>query len=314
MLGGCSAYQSAVSTVDWGYNTAILWPEYRGAIKTYERAEANQSRAQFALAATRFENLIDRHPESRRREAMTYNLARAHLQLRNYHDAEIILNEYLERYPSGEFAARAEQDKMRIAAESDPDRAGEEYLKKAENDLAMLAELEAEHPTDPQIKFLLGNLYYELEQYETAATKYFEAQSLEAAYTERELISKRLYIDENGKPAVLTPSVTRRLDRDKNPVVLFDVFDYTQRSNSDFGARQRFAVITGKVRNQGSTALRHVEIEIRFLNAVNDILDVEFVPIGPLAPDEIRAFRTRATHYDTLYNITKVETYALIDR
>jgi hypothetical protein len=50
-----------------------------------------------------------------------------------------------------------------------------------------------------------------------------------------------------------------------------------------------------------------VELEVRFLNAVGDILDIETISLGTLAPGGVRAFLASANRYDNLFNITNIE-------
>ena len=65
-------------------------------------------------------------------------------------------------------------------------------------------------------------------------------------------------------------------------------------------------VLTGKVRNQGSKTVRGASIEVHFLNAVNEVLDIRHVAVGDLAPGEVKAFWGRGSHYDNINNLDDV--------
>lgn len=263
----------------------------------------------YKLAAGMFESLLDRLPESGRREGVLYFQGDAYLQFKNYHDAETAFDEYLARYASGRFRAEVGQGLMRIDAErSEPDPAALERIEAAKNDRLLLLELEKEHPTDPRVKYLLGNILYELGHYEQAGQKYFEATTLSAAFDSQELIRRRLAVGSDGEPTTRTPEELQAIARDADPLEVYDVYNYNARNTrGDFGARQAYAVVTGKVRNRGSVARHNVVIEVRFLNARNNILDAQRVRIGTLYPGEAGSFLARAHNFDSLFNIEKVD-------
>lgn len=302
MLAGCAHYERAATNVDRGFNSAILDHEYKHALKAYDHED-------YAIAATSFENLVDRLPESPEREEVLYKQGVAYFKLRNYHDADETFKNYLTRYPSGRFLADVTQEEARVAVErTKPNPVATELLDAAKKDLSTLTKLEAQHPTDPEVKYLLGNIQYELGHYEQAGQKYLEAQSLQAAYMEKDLIRERMFINNQGQPVVLTPADLDKLDRERHPLVIFDAYPFRSRNNTDaFGAQQVYKVVTGKIRNQGSKVLHNVSIDVRFVNAVSDILDVQVVQIGRLYPNEVKAFLARAENYDSLLNIVRVE-------
>ncbi|MCH8333849.1 hypothetical protein IIC65_07945 [Candidatus Sumerlaeota bacterium] len=239
----------------------------------------------------------------------------AYLELKNYYDAERVLQGYILDYRGGRYEEEAALYCAAIAtARAELGHAAEARLEAAIGDLNRLLELEKEHPSDPEIKYQLGNIYYEVGEYEDAGKKYFEAQELEAAYRQNELVMRRLFINDQGEPEALSPGALQRIERERHPLVIFDKMTYYQRrTSSSFSARQVYAVLTGKVRNQGSQSLRGVTIEVRFLNARNQILDVQPVQIGTLGPGEVRAFLARASNYDSLLNITRIDTIARSD-
>lgn len=308
-LAGCATYERATETTENVFTLGALDHEYRKAMKAYEREN-------YALAATSFENLVDRLPESHRREEVLYRQGVAYLRLRDYHDADETFIEYLDRYPSGRYTSDVTQNLARVAVEREGhNRVAVELLEDAKRDLERLQALEGTHPADPEIKYLMGNIYYELGQYQEAGKKYFEAQALEAAYSERELIKQRMFINAQGEQQVLTPEDLAALERERTPLVIYDTYPYRSRNDDEpFSAAQVYAVMTGKIRNQGSQTLRDVTIEVRFLNAIDDILDVQYLRMGTMRPGEVRAFLAKANLYDDINNVMRVEFVARGDR
>jgi tetratricopeptide (TPR) repeat protein len=280
-----------------------------GSVKDrYEEAVTAYEGGDYARALVAIENALDRLEPSREREELLFIRADAHHQLRNYHDAELSYEHYLREYPDGEYRATVTQGRLRLPAErAEPQAAAAERLEAARRDLEALRALERDFPRDPQVKYLIGNLYYQTENYDEAGRYYFEAQSLEAAYKEKDLIRQRLYIDEDGEPRVMTPSALGELERTLRPLTVFDVYPYRERSHDSFEPRLVYANVSGKVRNQGSETLHDVVLEVRFLNALGDVLDIDVIPLGTLPPGSVRAFLASASHYDNIFNITNVE-------
>ncbi len=313
LTGGCSSFFQRLESTKNGFTRATLRHEYRAAIKAYDQAVKTGAHEDYVRLATLCENLNDRYPpDSPQKEEVLFWQAKAQLALKNYHDAEETSKDYLKLYAKGSHQEEMAQDLVRIKAEqAAPSAAAEERLQASKKNLEQLLALEREYPGDPRIKYYLGNIYYDLEKYKEAGRYYYEAQALEAAYKEKELIKERLAINAKGEPIALAPSAARQAETDRNPLVIFDQTNYYQRDNTDaFSARQVFANVTGKVRNQGSRPARNVEIEVRFLNATNDILDFQTIPIGTLHPGEVRPFLAQASHYNDILNVTRVETFA----
>lgn len=300
-LAGCAAGHSSSISISPTLKSATMRERYHDAVDAYDRGD-------YAGAIVTVESVIDRFEPSSEREELQFIRADSYHQSRNFHDAKIAYEEYLEAYPSGRYQAIVRQGLMRIPAErAEIQTAAAERLEAARRDLNELLALEREFPGDPEIKYLIGNRYYQTEEYEKAGKYYFEAQSLEAAFKEKDLIQQRLYIDENGEPQAMTPAALRELTRERDPLVVFDVYPYRDRGTDSLNSRLVYANVSGKVRNQAQRALHDVVLEVRFLNATGDVLDVEVIPIGTLPPGGVRAFLASARQYDNLFNITDVE-------
>jgi tetratricopeptide (TPR) repeat protein len=260
-----------------------------------------------------YESLIDRLPESRRRDDAHFRLAVSHHKLPNpdFHGAEAAYRLYLNEYPEGRHRVAAQENLSRLYLERDAlAEPGEERLAEAREQLDRLLREEALRPQDAETKYRIGNLFYELGHYDRAGHYYFEAQKIEAAYQQRELVQKRLFINERGEPETYSPAALLQDHRNRNPLVVFDVHRFNESQHADaFLARQVYQTLTGKVRNQGAETVRVVVVEIHFLNAVNDVLDVRRVAVGDLAPGEVRAFWGRGASFDRLSNLDRVRFY-----
>lgn len=301
LILGCASAESGGSSLSPTLTSATLRDRYSEAVEAYEVGD-------YATALVTIENVLDRFPPSPEREELRFIRADSYHQSHNYHDAEIAYTEYLDAYPSGRYRAMVTQGLMRIPAEkAEPELAAEERIKAAERDLDQLLAIEAEFPRDSRVKYLIGNLYYQTGDYTKAGAYYFEAQSLEAAYKEKDLIRQRLYIGDDGEPRAMTPSALRELALQSDPLVVFDVYPYRERGVDPFNSRLVFANVSGKVRNQAQRTLHDVVLEVRFLNALGDVLDVTVITVGTIPPGGVRAFLASASHYDNLFNITDVE-------
>lgn len=300
-LAACLAGDSSSRAVSPTLRSATLRERHHEAVEAYEAGN-------YAGALIAVESVLDRFEPSPEREELLFIRADSYHQSHNFHDAKIAYEAYLEAYPSGRYQAIVRQSLMRLPAErAQIETAAAERIEAAQRDIDQLLSLEEEFPRDPQIKYLIGNRYYQTQDYDKAGDYYFQAQSIEAAYKEKDLIQQRLYIDETGEPRAMTPGKLRELSREQDPLIVFDVYPYRERGTDSFNARLIYANVSGKVRNQAQRTLHDVVLEVRFQNANGDVLDVEIIPIGTLPPGGVRAFLASARHYDNLFNITDVE-------
>jgi tetratricopeptide (TPR) repeat protein len=237
-------------------------------------------------------------------------------KVHDYHDAEAVFQLYLELYPDGEDAGDARDYLQKIRVELSPaNPARKDAIDQARSDLNQLQQLRLDHPNDPEVYYALANLYYEIGDYSEAARYYYQAQSIDAVYREKALIQERLVIGEDGQPHALTPGEVERLDREENPLVIYGTHTYRARAgDSVISGGQRYFNVSGYIRNQSSRWLRDVQIEVRFLNAVNSIQDVKTVRIGTMPPGAIRVFRAEATSFDNLYNIADFQAIPRVER
>jgi tetratricopeptide (TPR) repeat protein len=291
-LGGCTTFQELT-----------LQPQLK-------EADAAFNGGDYALAATRYESLSDRYPMTSRRQLLRIRQGISLYTAASYHDARDVFLLYLKEFPTGRYTQDAEAYLKKIDVMMSPDSpARRETIEAAKADLNKLQQLRMQHPHDPAVAYSIGNLFYEMGNYDEAVRNYYEALSLDAAYKEKDMIRQRLILDDAGKPRALTPGEIKRVERDNRPLVVFDTHNYTARDqNMLISGQKRFYNVTGLVRNQSSRMLHDIEVEVRFINAQHQVLDVDKVYIGSMGPDEVRPFRAEANSYDDLYNIVSFET------
>lgn len=275
-------------------------------------ADAAFADQEFSLAATRYESLSDRYPPGPRREQMILRQGISLYSISAYHEARDVFLNYLSENPRGLYSQDASVYLNKIDVLMSSDGLVEQAaIDAAKADLNQLQQLRMKHPHDPHVPYAIGNLYYEMGNYDEAVRYYYVAASLDATYKEKALIKERKFIDETGQWHAVTPAETKRMEREKNPLVVFETHSYTERDHNSIlynDAQKRFFQVTGLIRNQSSRLLDNVAIEVRFENAVHQILDVQNVNVGSLGPGEVRAFQAAADNYDDLYNITSYET------
>lgn len=267
----------------------------------------------YLLAASRYESLHDRFPEGPRKQQMLYRRGVALYSRWAYHEARNAFVDYLKDYPEGEYAADARHylEKIEFHLGSN-NPVAHEALEAAQTDLNALLALLKKHPTDGELLTRIGDAYYALGQYDDAGRYYERAVMADAVAKETLLKRQRMMVNAEGELVPVTPQELERIEREREPLVVFNTQSYVSRDTEDFNLdRTRFYNVTGMVRNQGSKLIRDVEVEVRFFNRARQMLDVDVVRVGSLAPNEIRSFRAEADKYDNLFNITD---YACIPR
>ena len=293
--------------------TGCTWFQTQRFAPKVSTADRAFEQRQYEQAAAYYESLLDQYPEETDGyQHILFQLGLSHYLVGSLDEANVVFRRYLQSYPEGEYAQLALRYREKIALQQSPDRVREELLGRARSDEAQLRRLLQEHPNDSSLLVALGNLLYDTGRYEEAVDLYHRALRIGAAHQERQLISERMMLDEDGRPVPVTPEMLRRIERERRPLVIYNTRDYRSRERTGSnggGGSFAFYNVTGMVRNQSSRILHNVMLELTFFNNVNQIEDVTHVYIGTLAPGDIRAFRAAAGNFDTVDNI---DDYAII--
>ena len=284
------------------YRSAVLAPSVK-------EAQENFQKQQYGAAVAKYTHLIKNHPDSEKRQYFMVEKGRALYLLRSFHDAEKTFRQYMRLYPDGLYRAEAEAYLTKIQVlRSQKEQSDQLVRETIKDDIKVLKEMLKRDPYNAHLHYNLANKLWNLEKYEEAASYYLKAAEIDAALQESELINNRLMIDENGEVVPITPDIQQEIEKEKNPLVIFDTHQYQQRNRPDtLGVSKSFQTITGKVRNQSQNVLRNVSVYVEFYNMHHEILDTQSYYVGTMAPREVRAFLVKGRNFDTIDNIDHIE-------
>jgi len=291
LLVGCSLYSNA-----------LFLPREQSAEKDFEEKK-------YHSAITKFEYLSINHPDPQKRQAFLMKKGLSLYLLRSYHEAEKAFRDYIALYPNGMYKAESEAYLTKIEAlRSEKERNYVLQREQMKGDVQLLTQMLERDPYNAQVHYDLANKLWELGKYNEAAQHYLKAGEIDAALKETELLKNRLMINGKGDTVPITPELQKELDREKNPVVIFDVHSYYQRGKRDYlGASKSYQTVAGKVRNQSKNTIQKISISVNFYNLQHDILDTQSYYVGTMGPQEVRAFLVKGQNYDNLYNMDHFE-------
>ena len=296
---------------------------------TYERvalsedvrlADRRFEQKQYLVARAMYRRLLAKYPDSPARQEMMLKIGECFFndQIHSLHDARIAYLEYLEAYPEGFYTDEARKNLQLIDAKMNGrQRAVETRLDRVAENIKKIETAIAEDPDNADLynsadlHMRLGDALWKLERYDEALEAYLKARELNPALAEHERIRQRVGAGPDGKPIAVTPAKRKEIERDLNPLVVFDDHAYTSRGSKDvFTAREIYYNVQGLVRNQSSRPLRGVVVEVRFHDAARNQLDVQRRAIGDIPPGSVRAFGVQATRFDNIYNVAGYECFA----
>ena len=286
-LVGCSLYRNAV-----------IWPRVKSAEKDFEEKR-------YHSAITKFEYLSIHHPDPQKRQTFLMKKGQSLYLLRSYHEAEKAFRDYTALYPDGVYQAESEAYLTKIEAlRSEKERNYVLQREQIKGDVQLLNQMLERDPYNALVHYDLANKLWELGKYNEATQHYLKAGEIDSALKETELLTNRLMIDGSGNAVPITPELQKEMDREKNPLVTFDVNSYYQRGKPDYlGASKSFLTVAGKVRNQSKNTLQRVSVSVNFFNIQHDLLDTQTYYVGTMGPQEVRAFLVKGQNYDNLYNM-----------
>jgi len=291
LLAGCSLYRNAV-----------IWPRERSAEKDFEEKK-------YHSAITKYEYLSINHPDLKKRQTFLMKKGLSLYLLRSYHEAEKAFRDYIALYPDGVFRAESEAYLTKIEAlRSEKERNYVLQREQMKGDVQLLTQMIERDPYNAPVHYDLANKLWELGKYNEAAQHYLKAGEIDAALKESDLLKNRLMINASGEVVPITPERQKDMDREKNPIVVFDVNSYYQRGKPDYlGASKSYQTVAGKVRNQSKNTLHQVSVTVNFYNIQHDLLDTQSYYVGTMGPREVRAFLVKGQNYDNLYNMDHFE-------
>lgn len=308
-LAAAAVSQTACAT----YQRVALSEDIRLANRRFEQK-------QYLVARAMYRRLIDKYPDCPARQEMMVKIGQCFFndQFHSLHDARMAYLEYLENYPTGFYADDARENLRRIDAlmnvreqtvDGRMDRVAEN-IKKIQDAIAKDPE-NAQLYNSADLYVRLGDALWKLDRYDEAKDAYVKARELNPELAQHPNIVKRVGTGPDGKPIALTPEAQKEIERDQNPLVVFDDHSYNSRSSKDvFTAREVYYNVQGLVRNQSSKLLKGVVVEVRFLDAARNQLDSQRETVGDMPPGSVRAFGVRASRFDNIYNVAAYECHA----
>ncbi len=279
------------------------------------KAERDFNSSYCAISVLEYDRLYNIHPDPKMKAYFLFQKGQCLYIMNDYTDARKVFEEYQQEFPDGEHKTEVHALLTKIAAL----RASQEELEafkieEAMGNVEQIEDLLTTQPFNAHLHYELANAYWRLEKYDKAAKAYLTATEIDAAYKENDLIKRRLMYNDKGEIVPMTPELQDALERERNPLVIFDVNDYTMRGERDlYSARQNTYIVAGKVRNQSERPQRNVIVEVTFYNISREILDVRTYRVGTMGPKEVRAFVVQSTFADDIYNIYSFDCRAYYD-
>lgn len=286
-------------------------PQMERAGMTTEEADQQFRDRQYGLAAVNYRRAIEMSRPGAERERLIMQLASCFYNdtVQSLFDAESVYRDYLTEYPQGYYVQEARQSLERIRAiQANRLHSQDERIRAAEMDEAQLRGLLEESPYDAQLHVQLGNALWAQKRYDEACQAYLRSMEINAWLEQHEVIRSRVGRNAQGEAIALTPDLLREREVTEQPLVITDLHEYLSRQNrGENTAEKVFYNVQGLLRNRGPKRLHYVEVEVRFYNAGNDLLDVQRVRLGTMPPGAIRGFEVRGRNYDNIHNITRYE-------
>ena len=261
----------------------------------------------YLYAASLYESLIDRYPrQSEQRASLLLRQGISLYHGNEYHGARRVFLQLINEHPGTLQAGDARVYVGRIDGHMSPEASRRvEALEEARDDLARLEIMRRDYPFDDRVHRAIGDIYWDMGQYDEAMRHYTRAMELDAASTEVLLRRNRLrVVDEQGTMEPIRPQQRIELQRETEPIQVFNLYEYYQRSGTDLSrAVYDKYTLTGMVRNQSSRILGNVRLRATFYNAQYYVLGQAEQMIGTMGPGEVRSFVVTTDTADNLYNI-----------
>ncbi len=292
-----------------GYKSLVLYSDIQLADRRFEERR-------YVVARSLYNRVLEVHPDVPQRQWILYRIGRTlyNDQIQLIDEARQAYRRYLSEYPEGEYAAEARATLARIeAVERNRIAQVRSRLDRVAEDVNHLQEAIDADPYNADLYVSMGNALWKLGRYDHALDAYLHAQEINAAVKEYDLIKRRVMVDSEGEAVPLTPDLQQQLDREENPLVVFNTTSYNSRAVDNRGydtPREVYYNVQGLVRNQSSHRLESVLIEVRFHDASGRQIDVQTQSMGSMPPGAVRAFGVQASRFDNIYNIADYRCYA----
>jgi tetratricopeptide (TPR) repeat protein len=300
LSAGCAGQRRAVTT-----QTS---PELDDAYRDMRDGKYSQAVSLYLLILQQNEGRPEALQEAR------FRLGECYYNMRSYLEAGVQFQRYLADYPQGAFAADAKQYLEKLQGIEEQKRQQEELRKQEiRARLEHWREIARREPNNADAALQAGHALWDLQEYEEAGRQYLRAIQLDQNKRYDPLVNERMSFHEDGTATVLTPEDQERLERERNPIQVFNTHAYKGGGRDLFTSGPRYYIVTGQVVNRSNRTINNVAIIVTIFDFGGHVLDSASYRIGTMRPGQIRAFRTSFGTFENIYNIDKYEYEAVFD-
>ncbi len=294
--------------VQRGAMTVQMSPELDDAYRDMRDGKYSQAVPQYLLILQQNESRPEALQEAR------FRLGECYYNMRSYLEAGVQFQRYLADYPDGAFTTDAKQYLGKLQGIEDQKRQQDELRKQEiRSRLEHWGEIVRREPKNADAAVQVGHALWELQEYEEAGREYLRAVQLDPDRRYEALISERMLFHEDGTATVLTPEEQERLERERNPIQIFNTHAYKGGGRDLFTSGPRYYVVTGQVVNRSSRTVPNVGVVVTIFDFPGHVLDSASYRIGTMRPGQIRAFRTSFGTFENIFNIDRYECEAVYD-
>jgi tetratricopeptide (TPR) repeat protein len=299
--GGCTVQRQAMAVAQGS-------PELDAAYR-------DMTEGKYSLAVSRY--LLILQQDESRPEALQearFRLGECYYNMRSYVEAGVQFQRYLADYPYGAFTSEAKEYLNKLQGIEEQKRQQDELRKQEiRARLEHWREIARREPNNAEAPVQVGHALWDLQEYEEAGREYLRAVQLDDQKRYDELISSRLLFHEDGTAAVLTPEERERLEKERNPIQVFNTHAYRGGGRDLFGSEPRYYIVTGQVVNRSTRTVQGVGVNVTIFDFPGHVLDSVSYRIGEMRPGQIRAFMARFGNFENIYNIDRYECEAVFD-
>jgi hypothetical protein len=241
-------------------------------------------------------------------EESRFRLGQCYFHMRSYLEAGTQFHRYLSDHPNGAFAANAKQYLAGLHEMEERERAQD---KRREREIRRRLEhwkaVAKGEPDNAEAAVQVGHALWDLNEYEAAAHEYVRGIELDEDVVYGKLLSQRISLNDDGTVTVLTPEEIAQLEKERNPIVVFNTYDYRGGDTGVLHAEPRWYIVTGQVVNGSSQTVRGVGVLVTIKDFAGHVLDSTEHHIGTVRPRQIRSFRVSFANFKNIYDIDRYE-------
>ncbi len=241
-------------------------------------------------------------------EESRFRLGQCYFYMRSYLEAGTQFQRYLSDHPTGAFAANSKQYVGELREMEERERVQD---KMREREIRIRLEhwkaVAKSEPDNAEAAVQIGHALWDLNEHESAAREYVRGIDLDPDVIYGKLLSQRISFNDDDTVTVLTPEEIAQLEKERNPIVVFNTRARPGGGRSLFSSEPRWYIVTGQVVNGSSQTVRGVAVLVTIKDFAGHVLDNTEHRIGTVRPRQIRAFTVKFSNFENIYNIDRYE-------